>query len=70
MDRRLRAFLIGSLWLALTLAFEFGFGHWAGGKSWHELLQDYNLLAGRVWVFIPIVTAVAPAFAARARGLA
>lgn len=64
-----RAFVAGSLWLALTLAFEFGFGHWIAGKSWHDLLEDYNLLGGRVWAFIPIVTTVAPAFAAKVRGL-
>jgi len=64
-----RAVVIGSLWLVLTLAFEFGFGHWVAGKSWHELFQDYDLLEGRVWAFIPVVTALAPAFAAKVRGV-
>ncbi len=64
-----RAVVVGSIWLVLTLAFEFGFGHWVAGKSWQELLQDYNLLEGRVWVLIPILTAVAPAFAAKVRGV-
>jgi hypothetical protein len=64
-----QALVIGSVWLGLTLAFEFGFGHWVADKPWRELFQDYNLLAGRVWAFIPFVTAVAPAFAAKVRGL-
>jgi hypothetical protein len=64
-----RAVVVGSIWLVLTLAFEFGFGHWLANKPWRELLQDYNLLKGRVWAFIPITTAVAPALAAKFRGL-
>jgi hypothetical protein len=54
-----QAWLIGLLWLVLTLIFEFGFGRF-GGRSWASLLQEYNLLAGRVWLFIPAWVAVAP----------
>ena len=63
------AIRIGMLWLALTLAFEFGFGHWIAGDSWRALLDDYNVRAGRIWVLIPLVTALAPAAMARLRGL-
>ena len=38
------------LWLGMTLAFEFLFGHYIAGKSWSLLLADYNLAAGRLWV--------------------
>lgn len=55
-----RAVAVGVTWLVLTLAFEFLFGHYVAGHSWSRLLQDYNVLAGRVWVFIPIWVAVAP----------
>lgn len=55
-----QALLVGLLWLVLTLAFEFGFGRFVAGRSWSFLLQEYNLLAGRVWVFIPIWVALAP----------
>jgi hypothetical protein len=48
------------LWLVLTLAFEFGFGAFVGGRTWSELVGEYNLLVGRVWVFIPVWVAVAP----------
>jgi len=44
-----QAIEIGVLWLALTLCFEFLFGHFIVGHSWARLLQDYNLLSGRVW---------------------
>lgn len=43
------AWLIGVLWLVMTVAFEFGFGHFVAGHEWRTLLADYNILAGRVW---------------------
>lgn len=43
------ALRIGGIWLVLTLAFEFMFGHYVAGNSLQTLLHDYNLLAGRVW---------------------
>lgn len=59
-DSPRQAAQVGLLWLAMTLTFEFGFGHFIAGKPWTVLFQDYNLLAGRVWVFIPIWVTVAP----------
>ena len=54
------AFGIGALWLALTLAFEFLAGHYLFGNSWEHLLAEYNVLAGRIWIVVPIVTLFAP----------
>jgi len=51
---------IGLLWLGLTLAFEFLFFHYVGGHSWQQLLSNYNLLKGRVWVFVPVWISIAP----------
>jgi hypothetical protein len=39
----------------------FGFGHYVEGASWSALLADYNLLDGRLWVFVLIWTLVGPA---------
>jgi hypothetical protein len=55
-----QALTIGLIWLGLTLAFEFLFGHFVAGHPWTRLIHDYNLLAGRVWVAIPIWVTVAP----------
>lgn len=52
---------IGALWVGLTVAFEFGFGHWVAGHSWKKLLHDYNLFAGRLWILIPLWLLLAPA---------
>jgi hypothetical protein len=30
--------MIGLFWLAITLIFEFGVGHYMGGKPWSALL--------------------------------
>ncbi|MBK8228497.1 MAG: hypothetical protein IPK70_15160 [Flavobacteriales bacterium] len=53
----------------MTLAFEFGAGHFLFKKPWSELLYDYNLAQGRIWSLLPIVTAMAPWLMAKARGL-
>jgi hypothetical protein len=57
-----QAWIIGGMWLLLTLLFEFGFGHFVTGSSWDKLLHDYNLLAGRVWVFVPVWIFTGPYF--------
>lgn len=62
------ASLIGLLWVALTLAFEFLAGHYAFGHSWQKLLADYRIWEGRFWVLVPIVTYLAPRWALRLRG--
>ena len=57
------AWLIGVVWVALTLAFEFLGGHFIVGKPWLTLLADYNLFAGRIWVMVLIVTLMTPVIA-------
>lgn len=59
---------IGALWLLLTLAFEFLAGHYVFGTPWRQLLADYNVLRGRIWVLVLITTAVAPWLTAQSRG--
>lgn len=51
---------IGLFWLLLTVTFEFLFGHFIAGHSWDKLLNDYNILRGRVWVLVLAWTAIAP----------
>lgn len=61
--------LTGSIWLAMTVLFEFGFGHFVVKKSWAELLADYDLLAGRIWIVVLAVVFLAPYLVARMRDL-
>ena len=55
-----QAIAIGLLWMAMTVAFEFLFFHYVGGHSWAELLANYNVLRGRVWVFVLAWVAIGP----------
>lgn len=55
-----QAIAIGLIWLGLTVVFEFTFGRYIAGHSWSQLFRDYNLLAGRVWIFVLIWIAIAP----------
>ena len=64
-----RAALVGGIWLAMTLVFEFGFGHYVAHKSWSELLADYDVLRGRIWVLVLVTTFASPWIVGRVRGL-
>ena len=55
-----QAFVIGSLWLFMTVLFEFGFGRYLMGHFWNRLFHGYNLPKGRVWLLLLIWTAIAP----------
>jgi hypothetical protein len=59
-DSRRDAWTIGTLWLGMTLAFEFGAGHYLFGTPWPQLAADYNLLAGRLWILVLMTTLAAP----------
>lgn len=52
---------IGLMWLLLTVGFEFLFFHYIAGKPWEELLNDYNLAQGRLWVLVLLTLAIGPA---------
>jgi len=51
---------VGLLWLGLTIAFEFIFGHYVIGHSWDKLLADYRIWQGRLWALVLISELVSP----------
>ena len=63
------ALRVGVAWLGLTLAFEFGFGHYVFHQPWAALLADYDLSRGRIWIVVPLIVLFAPLWTARLRGL-
>jgi hypothetical protein len=63
------ALRVGTIWLVLTLGFEFLAGHYLFGRTWASLWAEYDLTQGRIWVLIPLVTLLAPPLAGHARGL-
>src|SRR5215470_2310332 len=67
-DPDARALLaVGLLWLVLTVAFEFLFGHYVSGTSWRSLLADYDLRRGRLWPLVLLTVLVAPWLLGRVR---
>lgn len=61
--------LLGVAWVLMTLAFEFLFGHYVGGKSWQEILQVFNVMRGDLFLLVLIVSLIAPWLVAQWRGL-
>lgn len=60
-------FGIGLMWLVLTLAFEFGFGHFVFGRSWANLAEDYDLRQGGMLLLGMIVLGLSPWIGAEMR---
>jgi hypothetical protein len=59
-EERARQASTGLAWLVLTLAFEFGLGRFVSHLSWRQMLAEYDLFAGRLWVLVPLWVALAP----------
>ncbi|MBX7061545.1 MAG: hypothetical protein K1X52_07785 [Pyrinomonadaceae bacterium] len=58
--------LVGFLWLALTLSFEFSFGL-SRGLSLDEILSAYSFRDGNLWPLVLLLTFFAPLLAAKAK---
>lgn len=52
--------IIGLIWLCFTVTFEFTFGHFVAKKSWSNLLSDYNIFQGKIWILILIIITIEP----------
>lgn len=55
-----QALLVGIVWLLLTVAFEFFMGLALARRPMSQVLHDYNLMAGRLWVLFLAWLAIAP----------
>jgi hypothetical protein len=55
-----QAIAVGLIWLAMTVCFEFLFGHFVARHSWNRLLRDYNIVAGRLWGLLILWITFAP----------
>jgi hypothetical protein len=51
---------VGAVWLLLTVAFEFLFGHYVVGATWQEQLADYDVRQGRFWPLVLVAVLVSP----------
>ncbi len=64
-----QCWLVGILWVALTVSFELGFGHYIMGKPWGVLLEAYDVRIGNLWVLVLLVVLVSPRLAAKVRSV-
>jgi hypothetical protein len=55
-----QAWIIGAMWLLMTAGFEVALGRLVSGHSWGRIFSEYNLLAGRLWLLVPLWTLVGP----------
>lgn len=53
-------FKIGALWIGITIIFEFIFGYLVMGHTMEKLLNDYNIIKGRVWILVLFATFFSP----------
>jgi hypothetical protein len=58
-----RAWIVGVVWLTLTLTFEFCAGRFILQTPWQVLLADYRVDQGRIWILVLVATATAPRLA-------
>ena len=58
--------VIGALWLVLTVVFEFVFGHFAMGHSWEALVSAYDPRTGQLWWLVLLTLLLAPPLLGRA----
>jgi hypothetical protein len=55
-----QAFIVGTIWIALTVSFELIFGRFVMKNPWKRLLHDYNIFKGRVWILMLLWTLIVP----------
>lgn len=55
-----QALAIGVAWVVLTVAFETLLGRYGSGRPWGDLWGDYDLLAGKIWILVPLWLLSAP----------
>ena len=60
--------IIGLLWVVLTILFEFGFGLLTG-DTFADLIKAYDITTGNLWLLVVIFTGLAPWLTAKTRKL-
>jgi ABC-type transport system involved in cytochrome c biogenesis permease component len=67
-ESRRGRWLVGVLWVALTVAFEFSVGRLVLGYSWDRVLEDYDPTRGGFLSLGMLLLLLSPHIAAKARG--
>jgi len=64
---RRAALEVGAMWAAIAAGFELGVGRYVDGKSWSELVGEYDVSAGRPGGIVLAFTAALPSLVRVAR---
>ena len=51
---------IGTMWMAMTIIFEFAFGYFVRHSSWSEMIEAYYFWKGELWIFVLISVVIIP----------
>lgn len=62
---KLDFFVVGAIWVGLTIAFEIGIGRLAMDLTWERILSDYDLAKGGLMPLGLIVMLLAPLITAK-----
>mgnify|MGYP006906720060 CR=1 FL=1 len=54
------ALVIGLTWVGLTIAFEFLFGYFVAKHTMAQLLANYDITTGNLWLVVVVWAGVAP----------
>ena len=68
-ENNVSLFIVGFVWLILTLLFEVGLGRFVFGFSWQRILSDYDISTGGLLPFGLIILTLSPLIAYKLRGL-
>ena len=60
-------FLIGFLWMMLSVSVDFLFEFFVMDVPWRVFLHDYNLFSGRIWILVLATEFIGPWFMASNR---
>ena len=60
-------FLIGFLWMAMSVSVDFLFEYFVMDVPWRVILRDYNLFSGRIWLLVLVTELIGPWFMASNR---
>ena len=60
---------VGIIWVLMTLAFEFLFGHYVVGEPWERIIEVFYLHRGNLYLLALLATLLSPCLAAKIRGL-
>jgi hypothetical protein len=61
--------LVGIVWVLMTLAFEFILGHYMMGEPWEKIVEVFYIHRGNLYLLALVAAALSPWLTAKLRGI-